>query len=80
MSWFKKKEENLLPDLPESPGELPKLPEIGNQSVPDLNVSSLPPLPDSNLNNQQSIKNEIENMQKSNFDPLPILKIFKIKK
>lgn len=72
MGWFKKKEENLLPDLPESLGELPKLPEIGDQGILDLKVSSLPSIPNSNLNNQQVIKNEIDNMKKSNFDPLPV--------
>lgn len=76
MSWFKKKEEEeLLPNLPESSIELPNLPESGridasakvdNPTI-DSNLGSLPPPPSQNTSNMKN-----NQLQKSNFEPLPI--------
>lgn len=70
----KKEEKSLLPDLPESSADLPRLPEYGaaanlNSDVP---MSSGNGMMDSG---QSAIKNEIHSnageMQKSQFEPLP---------
>jgi len=73
MAWFKKKkEEELLPDLPDSHVELPELPELPNQNPPQITEQKLPPLPETDTSNQQAIKQEINpnEMQKSGFEPI----------
>lgn len=73
--WFRKKEASLLPELPES-SELPKLPEFvssSNENIPSLKLTSLPALPEENMN-QFAIKQAVSdeggrlNMQKPDFE------------
>ena len=68
----KKEEKSLLPDLPESNAELPRLPEYGAAA----NLNSDIPMNNGMMDSGQSaIKNEIHSnageMQKSQFEPLP---------
>lgn len=81
----KKNKEELLPDLPEIPGDVPRLPEPPpgqisiqplDQSVPNLPPhSTLPQLPELEMhNNQQAIKQAISpdyGIRKSEFEQLP---------
>jgi hypothetical protein len=75
MAWFKKKEKEMLPDLPNS-GGLPQLPELSPDYMQNK-PQGLPSVPDSTGNfNQQAIKNEIhgdnvkKGLQKSQFEPI----------
>jgi len=87
MSWlkdkiplFKKKEdEELLPDLPESSVELPRLPEVGKLDAPIIDHSLPPsPVPNQDLGIKpltHEINGKVQDskgMQKSDFEPLPI--------
>ncbi len=69
----KKEEKSLLPDLPESNAELPRLPEYGAAANLNADVPVSGGMMDSG---QSAIKNEIhgsagDGMQKSQFEPLP---------
>lgn len=72
MGWFNRKKEQIseLPDLPELPINNDfSLNEI--HDIPELKINELPKLPNSNISDQNNIKNLIDtNMQKSRFEPL----------
>jgi len=78
MGWFKKKEdEELLPDLPESSVELPRLPDVDKFDTTPVIDHSLPPPPANTeigkpvgLPADVKVPNQV-GMQKSNFEPLP---------
>tara|TARA_Y100000310_G_scaffold323922_1_gene385051 strand:- start:865 stop:1533 length:669 start_codon:yes stop_codon:yes gene_type:complete len=79
----KKEEKSMLPDLPESNAELPKLPEYGSSpGMEDLDAHSRVNVPAGGMpidGQQGAIKKEIHsnmgmeppNMEKSHFEPLP---------
>lgn len=56
----KKEEKSILPDLPESSVEFPELPEYNGSSSWNSNIS-----------NDNSLNANFDNMQKSDFEPLP---------
>lgn len=59
----KKEERSILPDLPESSVELPKISEYENDSW------------NNNISDDDSLNANFDNMQKSNFEPLPIFPV-----